>query len=69
MSEKTKKRKYLNQVCPDCGSKSLEIITHIIIKDGVKYSEDRIECYECEYSEKIHISSKRFHDEFKQKWA
>jgi hypothetical protein len=69
MSDKTKKRKFLNKLCPDCESKSLEIITHTVIINNVKYFEDFIECLECEYSEKIHVPARKNKDEFKEKWT
>jgi hypothetical protein len=68
MSEKKKIQRFLSKPCPDCGEKTLEIVTHIIEKDGIKYSIRYEECRECEYSEELKKSSRHYRDVYNPKW-
>jgi hypothetical protein len=69
MSDKKRKmQRRLGRKCPECGGE-LDFVALNTIKDGVLYSEKIIECQDCDYLEKYHISNKKYKDElFNPKW-
>jgi len=44
--------KFLNKRCPECGSR-LQSINRIEYKDGVEFTEQLIECVECDYHKEV----------------
>ena len=60
MSKKNKNKieKSLNKPCPDCGDGKLSKVVHKMVKDGVSFSEEYVECPECGYCEKLRLAKK-----------
>ena len=68
MSEqKSKKQRRLGRRCPDCGGE-LNIVVVDTFIDGVKYTEQIVECDWCDYYEPYHTSNKRNKNNFNPKW-
>jgi hypothetical protein len=60
--------KKFGRICPDCGSPTLEEVTRKENIGGVIYEEKYIECGECEFEQKMHVSEKRYKDLFNPKF-
>jgi hypothetical protein len=53
MGRQGKTKKNLGRRCPECEVGFLETIFHKKMRDGVEYTEEFIECSECDYHQKI----------------